>query len=245
MRVVETKRVEARDLYLAIGLPDVGLVGSISSAYLVDVLGMEEAGYIESDILPPLMVIHKSEAKHPIRLYTKDNLALLVSEVPIPPEAINLLGKIIVEWAKTHNSKLILSLAAIPIPNRVEVEEPEVYGLAVTEQAKGAMPKSGLKPLEEGMIVGPYAAIIRECIKAEQPCITILAQSHYQYPDPGAAAAVIMAMSKTIGIEVDVKPLLEQAEEIRLKTRELMRRTQQQMRSIGKGQEQEIPLMYR
>jgi uncharacterized protein len=72
----------------------------------------------------------------------------------------------------------------------------------------------------------------------------LLAQSYLQYPDPGAAASLISSLTNLTGLRVDTKKLLAQEDEIRLKMRALMQRTQQQMRQTEKGREQEIPPMY-
>ncbi len=98
--------------------------------------------------------------------------------------------------------------------------------------------------LEEGFIVGPYAAILNESIKRKMDSVVLLSQSHYQYPDPGAAASMINALNNLLGVNVEVTKLLEQAEEIRLKTREIMQRTNKSMQQMNKMQEQEIPAMY-
>ena len=48
-----------------------------------------------------------------------------------------------------------------------------------------------------------------------------------------------------MGIQIDTTELEEQSEQIRLMTRELMKRTTQTMRQMDKGQELELPAMYR
>jgi predicted ATP-grasp superfamily ATP-dependent carboligase len=48
-----------------------------------------------------------------------------------------------------------------------------------------------------------------------------------------------------LGLNIDVTPLLERADELRVKGRDLMRQAQASMGSLGKTTEQEIPLMYR
>ena len=72
----------------------------------------------------------------------------------------------------------------------------------------------------------------------------LLAQAFPQYPDPGAAAAVIDALNRIYGLNVNTKVLEERSEEIRIKARELMRRTYDTMKQMGKSQEYELPLMY-
>jgi len=85
---------------------------------------------------------------------------------------------------------------------------------------------------------------MRESVKSVVPSVILMAQSHSQYPDPGAAASIVSAVNKLLDLNIDVKGLLEQAEEIRLKMRELMQRTSKSMRGMEKAQEQELPAMY-
>jgi predicted ATP-grasp superfamily ATP-dependent carboligase len=54
----------------------------------------------------------------------------------------------------------------------------------------------------------------------------------------------VTSLNKLLNLSVDVKGLLEQAEEIRLRMRELMQRTSKSMRGMEKAQEQELPAMY-
>jgi uncharacterized protein len=93
-------------------------------------------------------------------------------------------------------------------------------------------------------MVGMHASIMREALKAKVPSLILLAQSHSQYPDPGAAASIVTSLNRLLNLNVEVKGLLEQAEEIRLRMRELMQRTSKSMRGMEKGQEQELPAMY-
>jgi uncharacterized protein len=76
------------------------------------------------------------------------------------------------------------------------------------------------------------------------PNLLLMAESYPQYPDPGAAASVISALNKFVPINVDVKALIERSEEIRLNARELMRKTAENLKKMGKSQEYELPLMY-
>jgi len=74
--------------------------------------------------------------------------------------------------------------------------------------------------------------------------MAILAQSYPNYPDPGAAASVINVVNKIIGLNVNVSDLLDKAEEIKIKLRDLMRRTSLEMQKAQKGREYELPPLY-
>jgi len=53
---------------------------------------------------------------------------------------------------------------------------------------------------------------------------------------------VLKELTKITGLRVDVSKLLEKGEEIRLKARDVMRRTQQELSNMKKTQEYDIPL---
>ncbi len=91
-------------------------------------------------------------------------------------------------------------------------------------------------------MVGPQALTMRYCAERNIPAIALMAQSFYNYPDPEAAAMVIKELTKIAEIKVDISKLLAQGEEIRLKARDIMRRTQQEMTRMKKTQEYDLPL---
>ncbi len=154
------------------------------------------------------------------------------------------LARSIVNWAKSKKIELLISVSGIATQNRLEIEKPLVYGVGTVKNTKELLDKGGIKLLEEGFMVGPHAIILKECMTNQVPNMVLLAQSHHQYPDPGASAAAIGSINRLLDEKIETKKLLEQAEEIRLRTRELMQRTAKSMRGMEKGQEQELPAMY-
>jgi uncharacterized protein len=243
IRIVETTPIEKVD-HCLVGFPDVGLVGLIAVNHIVNALGLADVGYIESDYLPPVVVVHQGDPKAPIRVYRKEGLIIITSEVPIQPAVIPFLSRRIVDWAKTKGSQLLITLSGVAVQNRLEIETPAVYGVGGSPGTRDLLKKSAVNLLEEGFMVGAQASIMRESVKANVPSVILMAQSHSQYPDPGAAASIVSALNRLLNLNVDVKGLLEQAEEIRLRMRELMQRTSKSMRGMEKGQEQELPAMY-
>jgi predicted ATP-grasp superfamily ATP-dependent carboligase len=53
---------------------------------------------------------------------------------------------------------------------------------------------------------------------------------------------VLKELSKITEIKIDISKLLEKGEEIRLKARDIMKRTQQEMTRMKKSQEYDLPL---
>jgi len=53
---------------------------------------------------------------------------------------------------------------------------------------------------------------------------------------------VLKELSKITEIKIDISKLLEKGEEIRLKARDIMKRTQHEMTRMKKSQEYDLPL---
>lgn len=243
MTVIETAVISRRP-YIVIGVPDVGLVGSIATTHIVEQLKMREVGYLESELLPPVVIIHGGEPKEPIRIFGKGDLLVMTTDTVLPIHLFSPLAKTIVGWAKLHEAEQVIGISGLAAPNRLEIEKPAVFGVATTDVAKSLLRRADIPLFDQGSIVGSYALIIKEAVKRKQSCITLLAESHYDFPDPGASASSIEALNKLLNLNIDVRVLLEHAEEIRIKARELMRRTEHAMRALEKSREREIPRIY-
>ncbi|WP_287583627.1 proteasome assembly chaperone family protein [Candidatus Borrarchaeum sp.] len=244
---INVSEIQAEKPYVLIGLPDVGLIGVISASQLIKSLNMKPIGSIDSEQLPPIAVIHETIPMAPLRVYGAENVILVVSEIPLPPTLIRPFSKAVVNWAKRLNPTAVLSLAGIPVPNRMDIEQPGIYAVSSGGPAAailGDLESIQVQKLEEGFMAGPYASILNNCITEAVPNITFLVQSHMNYPDPGAAAILLETVAKFLNVTVDVEPLLEQAEEIRLRMRDTMRRTSDTMQQVDKTQEYEIPAFY-
>lgn len=245
VKVVETEKLEIKNPIAITGFPDVGLVGTIAVSHLVSALKLKEVGHIESEELPPIIVVHGKRPKAPIRLYGNAEIVVAVSEIPIPHSLVYALSDALVDWFKSKGVKLAVLLGGMANPQRMEIEKPGVYGVSTGKGPDEILQKKDIKFFEEGFITGQDGVTLRNCMEKGLDSVYLMAESHHAYPDPGAAAAVIKAVNKILDLKVDVKMLLEKEEEIRILTRDLMRRTEENMKTAQKMREQEIPAMYR
>ncbi|MGC8556021.1 MAG: proteasome assembly chaperone family protein [Conexivisphaera sp.] len=243
----EYGRPELRNPTLVEGLPDVGLVGVISSAFLIDQLKLRPYGHVESELLPPVMVLHGAELMHPVRLYASEDgsLVVLTSEIALPVNLLAPLAYAVVDWAIRNRISRIISLNGYPVPNRLEIEKPQVYGVGNGKDAVEYLRKYGVEIVEEGFIAGFYAMLLREAARYRIDGMALLGQSFPRYPDPGASASVVLKLAEMLELKVDVKPLLEKADEIKLSMRDLMKQTEESMSQSHKALEEYLPAMYR
>jgi uncharacterized protein len=244
IRVVETKPI-LPNADIIIGIPDVGLVGPIAVTHMIEALKLPEIGYFESRIFPPVTVVHDHVPKSSVRLYGNEKLVVLVAEMPIAPYLVYPLADALIKWFKEKKPHLIISLGGVARQDRVEIETPDVFGLPTDEEVVDMLKNADIKVFEEGLLIGSYGTILKDCMRANLHSVYLMAEAHMKYPDPGAAASAISAVNRLIGTKIDVSVLKEKSEEIRIRARDLMKRTGSNMDELQKVQEQEIPMMYR
>lgn len=233
--------------YLILGLPDAGLVGAIASRYLVINKNLKLVGEIDSPAyFSPVTVVHKSTPMSPVQLYMPDDrrYLILLSEAPIPAPAVYPLSLAILEYSREIGVEHIISISGIAVPNRLQIEKPKSYWLASTKKSAELLKDLKLEELKEGFIVGPYAVILKEARRKGINNFVIFVESFFDLPDPESAAEALKILSQIISIEIDISKLLEEAELIKLQTRELMRQTRKSMSEMQKRYEMQVPLMY-
>ena len=245
VKIVEYEGVVHKNPIVVEGLPDVGLVGTIAASYIVEKMGYKEIGYIESDMFPPVMVIHEGKLSSPFRIYGNESVIIVLSEIAIPPNAVYPLTSALAGWVNEIGAKLVIPITGLPIENRMDIEKPGVFAIGNTEESLKALKDKQIELLEEGFIAGNYAIMLRECYKMGLNAISLLAQCYPVYPDPSAAASAIESLEKFLELGIDVAELLERGEEIKLKARDLMRQINLSAPEMQKGVEQDIPIMYR
>jgi len=241
-RIIEIPSIPDKPVIIS-GLPDVGLVGLIAASHIIGSLKLEEAGSVESDLLPPMIVLHGGLPKSPIRIFAGDQLVVIISETAIPVSLLRPLADGLVEWARNKDTKLMLSLGGMADSNRQDIDSPKVFA-AFSEKGLESRLNGAAEVLEEGYIVGAYGLLLRKCAEASVPAITLLTQSYYNYPDPDAAAAALIAVNRILGLKVDVSDLQKRGEEIRLRSKDMMHRTQEEMLRMNKAHEYDLPPLY-
>ncbi len=239
--VVEKGSVPSNAIMLH-GLPDVGLVGLIATSHIIAQLKMNEIAYVDSDLLPPVVVVHEGLPFAPLRIYGSTDVIASYAEAPIPTKAVRPVMQALVDWGQAKKVRLMVAIGGIPVQDRQDLDTVKVYGAASSPALLKTLSDKGIEIMQDGFMVGPYAIILRRCAERDIPAIALLSQSFYNYPDPAAAAATIKALSKFTGLAIDVSKLIEGGQEIRLKARDVMKRTTQELERMKKNQEYDNPL---
>lgn len=241
VKIIEKKEIPKGAIML-FGFPDVGLVGVIAASHLISELNLTEVAYIDSKLLPPIIVLHEGLPHSSIRIFGNHQILLAVSEIPLREDLVYPVMHALVDWGKNKEVKMMISLSGIPVQERQDLEELKVFAAASSPETLKIAQDKNLEVLKEGYMVGPQAVMLQYCATLGVPALTLLAQCFFNYPDPEAAAKALEHLTKITMVKVDVSKLLEKGEEIRLKARDMMKRTQQELTKMKKTQEYDIPL---
>ena len=206
------------------GFPGIGLVGTITTEFLIEHLKARQIGNIWSDDIPAVIAIHENRVVEPMGIFYSEKYNLVILHA-----ITNIEGK---EWitadeimklCKELDAYKLISVESVGNPN--PDADSKVFFYSNETEDEDSLKEAGLNPLNEGIIMGVTGALL---IKAKNMRFTCLfGETHSQLPDSKAAAKVVEILDKYLGLEIDPKPLLETAEKFEKKLRKIMEQGQQ------------------
>jgi uncharacterized protein len=102
---------------LIAGFPGPGLVGSISTSYIIDKLKMYQIAFVESHYISPGVIFIDGKLRHPFRLYANEqgNVCVLVCEAPIMMDGTHFVLDAVMDWAIKNSIEEVMVLDGIPV----------------------------------------------------------------------------------------------------------------------------------
>ncbi|AWR98316.1 proteasome assembly chaperone family protein [Acidianus sulfidivorans JP7] len=218
---------------MLVGVPDAGLVGEISTEFLIEKLNLKEFGELYSrKYIPPIMHITDGVAKSPLRVYHGNNLLVLHSWTALPASAAYPLADFVIKYAKKYDINTIISITGVPVQDRLDLDKPKAYWISSSVELSKELESINLtEKFGDGYIAGPYAPLLLESSRNGIRNIVIVVESFLDIPDPEASAIALDLISKYIGFKVDVSSLIKEAEDIRSKIKGLMEQTKKELPS--------------
>ncbi|MBI1972632.1 proteasome assembly chaperone family protein [Candidatus Woesearchaeota archaeon] len=198
------------------GFPGFGLVGTITTEFLIKHLDAQQIGYIRMEEVPPVVPVHQGKAIEPIGIFysSRENLVVLHALTSVAGFEWEL-ARDILQMAKDLKAKEIISLEGVG-SNNPESEESRTFYLGDSKKLKSI---KQMEPLKEGIIMGVTGALL---LHKDFPINCIFAETHSALPDSRAAANIMRVLDDYLGLKIDVKPLLEKAEDFEEKIKDLL-----------------------
>lgn len=209
---------------LIVAFPSAGLVGAFAISYLVSQLQMKDIGDLEFTKISPSYIIKNGEIYGPIRIYNKDNIYAILSNIPLNPNSTYDLITKSIEFAKNNNIKKII------IPRGLEMDQndktdPISYGLAANIISKSLLDEYALPLIPNGAVLGSDASVISALKNSEIPSLVLYTTCRMMLPDDDAIIKSINTLTDIIKVKVDTEKFEEQLEKINKENEKLIEQT--------------------
>jgi len=189
------------------GFPGFGLVGMIATEYLINHLDTKEIGRIWSNKLPPIVAIQNSELVQPLQIfYNKKHNLVIVQGLAAMHGSEWEISEAVATLASDLKAKEIITLEGVGAAEGGDA----LYAYSTDAKKRKILAKS-FTPMTKGIIVGITGALLVSTMD-KNPTVCFLAETTSGLPDSKAASKLIEALDKYLGLGVDYKPLLKQAQ---------------------------------
>jgi uncharacterized protein len=228
-KIVLTKNIPISNSTLIVGFPGVGLISTIAANFIVDSLKMENVGYMRSEKLPPAAVVQEGIPMAPVRIFMRENLAILLSDFPIPIQIANMMAQTILDWKDSNGRfKSIITLEGLMAEPTQEIKEIKVFGVGSTVESRERLKKAKINTFDHGWITGVSGLLLSDGSQAGQEVICLLADANAMYPDARSAAKLVESVDILLPeIKLDLKPLYDEAEKIEGNIKEQIEKAKQ------------------
>ncbi|HII36850.1 MAG TPA: proteasome assembly chaperone family protein [Nitrosopumilaceae archaeon] len=209
---------------LFVGIPGPGLIGILALNYVIHSFKMDIVEEIEHSDLSNIIFIDNGEIYGPVRIYKKNALYVVVSDVPIDYVLAEDFTESIIDFSKKNKIAVIVFLGGINKADR-NLENLKTYGLVTDEKLDKVLYENEIPKFLSGMIAGPDATILTKLKNSPVPTIVLFTECNLFFPDPEAAIHSINTISRILKTEIDITEFKKQIDFLRLQSRQLMEDT--------------------
>ena len=233
-------KTDTRENKLLLGFPNNGLIGTFSTSYFIHYLKMKKIGEIEISNLPLAFFVEGGEILAPIRVYNRNNIFVIISDVPFDQYLAEEFSHAAYAFCKKNAIKKIVIASGMESINQPE-NTPKICGLITHPVLENILYNNQISKFLDGSIFGPDATIISVFRKRKIPALVLFAECHSRFPDPKAAIVAIATLAKILDVKVDTRDFQKKIDKIRIQHRDLMEET---IRTLLPQKETKIPQIY-
>lgn len=209
------------------GFPSVGLVSTLAANYLVEQLKLPKIGCMTSRFMPVTSIIRQGIPNHPVRIYGDKRLVVFVSEFRPPAVLVMPIVEEILGWTKAQGCDMIISAEGLPLAEAEHPDAIHVYGVSSSKNGRDLLESKKIPMLSEGIITGISGVLLNEGMKTDRDILCVIADAHQDYPDARSAAKIVESIDALLPqIQLDTKPLYEEAEKMEAEIKSALSRVQ-------------------
>jgi uncharacterized protein len=253
------KRKSLDSPILIAGFPGPGLVGSISTSYIINRLRMQQIACVESDFIVPGVIYTEGKLRHPFRLYSNEegSVCVLVCEAPIMIQGMHSVLDTVTKWALNNKVRQVMVLDGIAVEGIPNLERKPIIMSSDGEVADAAslIPDTEEEPNDKevqteygaeqniypstAFIGGLAGGLLSSCLSNGLASKALFILSTRGIPDPEGAAILLESLDKITdekSLEIDTQHLRKQGAALRRRMEKIiqsLRGQQQQPQEEG------------
>jgi uncharacterized protein len=258
-KVVQGKKKLNSPILIA-GFPGPGLVGSISTSYIINKLHMNQIACVESEFIVPGVIYTEGKLRHPFRLYSnkEGDICVLVCEAPIIVEGMYSVLDTFVKWALNNkvNEVMVLdgiAVEGLPDSKRMPIilssdgreadaanlihDDNNISDVTNKEEEKKDDNSHSIYP-STAFIGGIAGGILSSCLSNGIASKALLISAARRIPDPEGAAIIIESLSKITNnesLKIDTQQLREQGASLKTRMEKIIQSFAEQQQGQGQS----------
>jgi uncharacterized protein len=257
-KIVQRKKKLNSPILIA-GFPGAGLVGSISTSYIINKLHMNQMACVESEFIVPGVIYAEGKLRHPFRLYSNEegDVCVLVCEAPIMVHGMYSVLDTVVKWALNNKVKEVMVLDGIaveglPDSKRIPIilssdgKAADAANLIHDNNNNSDVTNKEEKDDDYGSNIYPTTAfiggiaggILSSCLSNGIASKALLISAARGMPDPEGSAILIESLSKITNnesLKIDTQQLRKQGASLKMRMEKIIQSFAEQQQ----GQQQQ------
>jgi len=208
IKVVEEAEVELDEPTVITGFPGPGFVGETATMLIQDSLKMTEVAHLESELIPPMLVVMGAETRFPFRIYGDEGLDVLVvvDNQPIPMEHHRTVARELMDWLVERDVGEVVAMDGLPMAD--ETLEGSVVGYSTDQLKLADLGRLGVLPLTSGAITGMNAALLELCQERGLTFTGLLTPTtSINATNWRGIVSIIEVLNGSIGLDVDTSSI--------------------------------------
>jgi uncharacterized protein len=258
-KVLQAKKKLNSPLLIA-GFPGAGLVGSISTSYIINKLHMNQIACVESEFIVPGVIYAEGKIRHPFRLYSNErgDICVLVCEAPVMIQGMYSVLDTVMKWALSNKVREVMVLDGMGVEGMPDSKRTPIILSSDGEEADAAnlvhddnieIKNKEEKVTDNGSSVYPTTAFIggmpggllSSCLSNGIASKAILIYAAIGMPDPDGAAILVESLGGITdkeGLKIDTHELREQGASLKMRMEKIIQSyaEQQQQGQQEQGQ---------
>jgi uncharacterized protein len=259
-KIVQGKKKLHSPILIA-GFPGPGMVGSISTSYIINKLHMNQIACVESEFIVPGVIYAEGKLRHPFRLYSNErgDVCVLVCEAPVMIQGMYSVLDTVMKWALHNNVREVTVLDGIPVEGLPDSKRTSIVLSSDGREADAANLIHDYNPdvtkkeeertvLDNDSGTYPITAFVRmsggilsSCLSTGIASKALLIYAARGIPDPEAAAILIESLGKITDnetLKIDTQELRKQGATLKTKMERIIQSFIEQQQQQGQGQVQ-------